>query len=551
MKMIDASESESVYQRSKNGVLGFELKPGYTNSNPDFIANYERTNTHGQRDRERTIQKPTGVKRILLLGDSVVEGYGLPEADTISSQLESIYEKANTQSVEVLNFGVSAYCTLAETELLATKGVQFDPDVVVMVFVENDFDNFNREAFSLGGLQRPAAVEWLFKRSKLFQMLCLQLNLFQFRIDADPVQWNADAIGDNNVAAGLGRFRELADEHQFQPLVAIWPKFRDDSITDEHFVPDTDVQIVEALAAQHRLPTFRLSSYFQQQQTSTSPRLEFSQGDSLHPSPRGAKVAAASIHEVLEQGIDQIESLGAAQQVADEKLSTAIASVPQETPNYARVYTRLGDEHAKRREYELAIEQYRKALGEDPQNAVTHNNLGIALERNNDQQNALSHYRKAIEALPDFAEAHFNLGNALERQNQQDAAAQKHYIRAVTIKPNFVKAHFSLSRWLIRNGRKRAGEAGLRQVLKLEPTNAEALLLLGNELAKQQRAAEAREVLERYLAVDPINAEVLNNLGAICVALGDRSNAVRYFQDAMAADPNHPTAKSNLERLGP
>ena len=39
----------------------------------------------------------------------------------------------------------------AEIELLETKGLAFEPDVVVLVFVENDFDNFNREAFPLGG----------------------------------------------------------------------------------------------------------------------------------------------------------------------------------------------------------------------------------------------------------------------------------------------------------------------------------------------------------------------------------------------------------------
>jgi hypothetical protein len=50
------------------------------------------------------------------------------------------------------------------------KGLRFDPDVVVLLFVENDFDNFNREAFPLGGtIARPAIVKALFERSHLFR----------------------------------------------------------------------------------------------------------------------------------------------------------------------------------------------------------------------------------------------------------------------------------------------------------------------------------------------------------------------------------------------
>ena len=74
-----------------------------------------------------------------------------------------------------------AYCTRAEVELLEVKGLQFDPDVVILVFVENDFDNFNREAFPLGGtIERPAVVESLFARSHLFRLACVQCNLFHF-----------------------------------------------------------------------------------------------------------------------------------------------------------------------------------------------------------------------------------------------------------------------------------------------------------------------------------------------------------------------------------
>ena len=141
MQLIELGSDECVYERSTNPILSFELKANYRHDDPDFIQSYARTNAHGQRDRERSLEKPPGVRRVLLLGDSVVEGYGLREEETMSRRLEGLYPDGTT---EVLNFGVAAYCTRAEIELLEVKGLRFDPDVAVLVFVENDFDNFNR-----------------------------------------------------------------------------------------------------------------------------------------------------------------------------------------------------------------------------------------------------------------------------------------------------------------------------------------------------------------------------------------------------------------------
>jgi len=561
IKVIEVSGDQCVYQRSGNPILGFELKENYRNASPDFVDSYERTNQYGLRGPDVEATKPAGIRRILLLGDSVVEGYGLAETDTISARLRGQYAKeeeapgssqdaAGKSTTEVLNFGVSAYCTLAEIELLATKGVQMAPDEVVLIFVENDFDNFNREAFPLGSIaDRPAWAEWLFKTSHLFRMACIQLDLFQFRADTDPVQWNQEAIGDNNVTAGLQRFKQLALQYDFRPLIAIWPQFQDAAIEDVHWVPDSDQLIVEALAARHGIPAIRLSTFFKRHQKQTgvqNPRLVYSQGDRLHPSPRGAIVAAEAIHEILQYDNDLLDSV---QTVAGPELERALAELSNSSPNYSRVYNRVADELVKQGDYKRAIAKYQDALKEDADNATTHNNLAIALERSGQSVVAEEHYRRAVELMPDFAEALFNLGNLLTQQASATNEAQDLFIRAIQQRPDFVAAHFALSRLLIRDGRIRAGEMGLRQVIQLDANHAAALELLGNELAKQGRYAEACSFLERFVNLSPGNAEALNNLGAMFASLGDRPKAEQYFRAAIAADANHPKAAVNLKNL--
>ena len=519
MKPIQLSSYDCIYKRSTNPILGFELKANCRSDGPDFIQTYERTNSHGQRDRERTLRKSDGVRRILLLGDSVVEGYGLSESETISRQLEDIYPDGST---EVLNFGVSAYCTRAEVELLEVKGLRFYPDVVVMVFVENDFDNFNREAFPLGQtIDRPAVVNALFRRSHLFRLASVRLNLFHFGAETDPVRWNQDAIGDNNVAEGLSRYRELADRYGFQPLLVIWPRFLDDRIADVCFMPQGSEQlVVEHLAAMHDIPSVRFSEFFQRHHAelagAVNPRLRYSSGDELHPSPEGARVAAEALKRILAE-IDADRAASAREiprsAQSDAEAVAAARALGQAQPNYARVHNRMGTELLKIGKLEEAAAQFKLALEADPTYAGAHNNLGITYER-------LGHEE-----------------------------AQVQFERAIQFRPDFTHAHFNLARILMKKGSGAAAVAELQHTIQIDPNHIGALNMLGMALGRQQKFAEAQSHLERAVRLEPKHSEARNNLGAVYAAQGRLREAMAQFEAALRVDPGDPEIRENLKRI--
>ncbi len=514
MQLIELGSDECVYERSTNPILSFELKANYRHDDPDFIQSYARTNAHGQRDRERSLEKPPGVRRVLLLGDSVVEGYGLREEETMSRRLEGLYPDGTT---EVLNFGVAAYCTRAEIELLEVKGLRFDPDVAVLVFVENDFDNFNREAFPLGRkIERPAVVKALFLWSHLFRWTCVRWNLFHFGAETDPVAWSKDAIGDNNVVEGLQRFRELADQHGFLPLVAIWPRFLDDRIVDVHFMPRDDKRLViEHLARVHGIPSVRLSEYFKRYRGEVNPRLRYSSGDELHPSEEGSKVAAGALKQILAD-LDAGRLSGNAEVPSSPGADAAAVEVARAlgktAPTYGRVYNRMGLELMKAGKVAEAVEQFKKAVEADPKHAGAHNNLGVAYER---------------------------LGLA---------AAQSEFERAVILQPDFAHAHVNLSRSLLKKGRVTAAIAGFQRVLEIDPDLVSALNVLGMELAKLGRHTEARSHLERAVRLQPDHSEAHNNLGVVYVGQGHLREAVAQFEEALRANPDNRRARENLGR---
>jgi lysophospholipase L1-like esterase len=95
-------------------------------------------NAEGLRDVEHTYEKPPGVQRVLLLGDSFIEALQVPLAQSLGRRLA----KRLGPGIEVISAGVSGYGTASELLFLQKEGWRYDPDVVVLAFYTgNDVKN--------------------------------------------------------------------------------------------------------------------------------------------------------------------------------------------------------------------------------------------------------------------------------------------------------------------------------------------------------------------------------------------------------------------------
>lgn len=125
--------------------LGWTLRPGlaawFTNEGRGFV----RVNAAGMRDRDHALDKPEGVYRIAVLGDSYAEARQVAAGETFWALLPGRLERCGFQPgkrVEVLNFGVSGYGTAQEYLLLESTAIRYRPDLVVLQFTNgNDVRN--------------------------------------------------------------------------------------------------------------------------------------------------------------------------------------------------------------------------------------------------------------------------------------------------------------------------------------------------------------------------------------------------------------------------
>jgi hypothetical protein len=132
----------ALFDPNPHGTGSFRLKP-----NLRLTAEVEGrtiavdTNAHGMRWREVPVEKPPGVRRIAILGDSFAFGCW---STTIERSFAGILEQRLGPKTEVLNFGVGGYGFEDELLLLREEALNFSPDeILIATYNGNDI----RDAF--------------------------------------------------------------------------------------------------------------------------------------------------------------------------------------------------------------------------------------------------------------------------------------------------------------------------------------------------------------------------------------------------------------------
>ena len=149
--------------RQRDPILDHSFIPNSTGKlgSKEFRTTY-KINSMGFRDYEYALNKPDNVERILILGDSFIEGYGVNIDDTCVKILErKLNQRGGSRyTYEVINCGILSYSPTLEYLQLKEKGLCLNPDTVILFLDQSDLqdDYIYKRFLLLDDDSRPKAV---------------------------------------------------------------------------------------------------------------------------------------------------------------------------------------------------------------------------------------------------------------------------------------------------------------------------------------------------------------------------------------------------------
>ena len=126
------------YKPSENERIVYELLAGY-----EISALNAHISSQGLNDRYFSVIKPAGVYRMAVVGDSTSFGWKVGPQNSFPKMLEDMLNEKIGRRFEVINFSVPGYNTYQELELIKEKVLEFNPDMMILVFHENDINLCN------------------------------------------------------------------------------------------------------------------------------------------------------------------------------------------------------------------------------------------------------------------------------------------------------------------------------------------------------------------------------------------------------------------------
>ena len=245
-------------------------------------------NSDGYRNKAVSVNPPEGVTRVMMIGDSLTFGWGVPSNETVSSRLEVLLnDSTGKRSFEVINTGVGNTNTEMQVASFLNRGVLFSPNIVILNYFINDAEP----------IPRPTK-NFLMKHSAAYVFFSLRLSSIS-RLFLGGKQWHqyySDLYKEENdgwirAKAAISRLSKYSYSKGIKLMIVNYPELH-------HLNPYPFDYInikLKSVADEQRIPFVDL---LQNLQGESEADLWVSQQDQ-HPNSFACKLIASAIQKAL------------------------------------------------------------------------------------------------------------------------------------------------------------------------------------------------------------------------------------------------------------
>jgi tetratricopeptide (TPR) repeat protein len=205
-------------------------------------------------------------------------------------------------------------------------------------------------------------------------------------------------------------------------------------------------------------------------------------------------------------------------QLATSQPTTRPTAQPTAQPSTAaggsaKDYIVRGDKYSDAKDYDRAIEAYKKAISLQP-SSDAYNELGLAYMALKQYANGVAAFQQGIRLKPDDPTLRLNLGYVYIQMKQYENAISS-LREAIRLKPDYAFAINGLG--LAYHGLEQYSEAvaAFQQAVRLAPNEAPYLSNLGRTYVEMGRKEEAIQVRQALQKLDPGGAKKLDEMIAL------------------------------------
>lgn len=207
-----------------------------------------------------------------------------------------------------------------------------------------------------------------------------------------------------------------------------------------------------------------------------------------------------------------------------------------------------GEQESQAALYAQAIGLQQQVLQLDSAAAYAYNELGLLARRGGDFAGSIEYFQKALAFSPTWVLAEANLCGSYIDLDQIQPARQS-CLRALQQDSTFALAHHNLGVALLEQSQRQEAIAAFQKALQYDPEYFMAYAKLGEAFYFDQAPEQAMEAWKAAHRLAPKHRLTLHNLGIVAAELGQKEEALGYFQTLVDLAPDDMDAWLEIAEL--
>ncbi len=190
-----------------------------------------------------------------------------------------------------------------------------------------------------------------------------------------------------------------------------------------------------------------------------------------------------------------------------------------------------GVQFDERREYQKAIDTYKRVIKIDSKRSYAYNRLGNVFLALNKYEEAIQAYKKAIKIDPQDKHPYSGLGNVYRKLKKFDEAIQSHK-EAIEIDSEYATSYNGLGNVYFDMKKYDKAIESYNKSIEINPHRGSSPYNgLGNVYEVRKKYNRAIELYEKAIEIDPKKILPYYNLGEVYSKLKEYPKAIEYFTE--------------------